>query len=76
MFLSIKTMKKISYSGLKISSLLFGGWVGTIGYSKLISFQQNLPYYKNNNKISNNYVTVKGLIISGMLGSYIAWNII
>ena len=67
------TVKNITYGGFKISSLLWGFWLGTYGYTRCISF---LQFKKYNIKENKKYeINGSGLFVSGIIGSYIVWNI-
>lgn len=50
----------MSYIYLNIGSVLWGGWIGTVVYSKIIIFVQN-------NSIKQE-ITFPGLVVSGIVG--------
>ena len=69
----ISTIKNATYGSFKVSSLLWGFWVGTYGYSKFIHFLQYKTITTRPHKIYD--ISFKHLFVSGIIGSYITWNI-
>ena len=61
----------VPYVYLNISSVLWGGWIGTLLYSKSISYLQNISDNKNKYEIS-----ISGLITSGVMGGVLSREII